>query len=92
MQSLPASRYAGASLLLSAPARGLRKDPSIAYPVGLEHDGCTLLQPFCPPYYKSMKDAVRAFVETKFGPDGSYLSYLAVRSSSLGRKDPCPAK
>src|SRR5262252_9345081 len=39
MQSLPASRYAGALPFLSAAARWLRKDPQIAYPVGLEQDG-----------------------------------------------------
>jgi len=48
------------------------KDPVIPYPLGLERDNRALLQPFCPPYYKSMEEAVRAFVETKFGGKGSY--------------------
>ena len=90
MQSLPASRYAGAPLLLSAPARWLRKDPLIAFPVGLERDGRVLLQPFCPPYYKSMKEAVCAFVETKFGPNGTYRS--GARQSSWRQADVCAAK
>jgi hypothetical protein len=72
MQSMPASRYAGASRVLSAAARWLGQDPQIAYPVGLEKDGQVLLQPLCPPYYESMGDAVRAFVASKFGPAGSY--------------------
>ncbi len=72
MQSMPASHYAGAPRFLSAPARWFGKDPLIAYPVGLEKDNGVLLKPFCPPYYKSMEDAVHAFVQTKFGADGSY--------------------
>jgi len=31
----------------------------------LERDGEVLLKPFCPPYYKSMADAVQAVVEIK---------------------------
>lgn len=72
MQSMPASRYAGAPRFLSALAGWFGKDPVIDYPVGLEQNKQPLLKPFCPPYYKSMEDAVRAFVETKFGADGAY--------------------
>lgn len=72
MQSMPASRYAGAPRFLSALAGWFGKDPVIDYPVGLEKDKQPLLKPFCPPYYKSMEDAVRAFVDTKFGPVGAY--------------------
>ena len=31
-----------------------------------------LLQPYCPPYYPSMKEAVRAVVEAKFGAQGLF--------------------
>jgi hypothetical protein len=72
MQSMAASRYAGAPRLLATLARWLGKDPLLEYPVGLERDDRVLLQPFCPPYYKSMEDAVRAFVQTKFGENGTY--------------------
>jgi len=72
MQLMPASRYAGAPRLLATLARWLGKDPVLEYPVGLERDNKVLLKPFCPPYYKSMEDAVQAFVETKFGADGTY--------------------
>jgi hypothetical protein len=72
MRPMPASRYAGAPQLLSALAGWLGKDPLLAYPVGLERDNQVLLQPFCPPYYTSMEDAVRAFVQTKFGAQGTY--------------------
>jgi hypothetical protein len=72
MHSMPASRYAGAPRFLSALARWFGREPLLAYPIGLEKDNRVLLKPFCPPYYKSMGNAVRAFVQTKFGADGTY--------------------
>lgn len=72
MQSMPASCYAGAPRLLATLARWFGKDPVLDYPVGLERDNLMLLKPFCPPYYKSMEEAVRAFVQAKFGEDGTY--------------------
>jgi hypothetical protein len=72
MQSMPASRYAGGPRVLSALANAFGRDPLLEYPIGLEKDNQVLLKPFCPPYHKSMEDAVRAFVETKFGTDGTY--------------------
>jgi hypothetical protein len=74
MQSMSASRYAGAPRLFATLARWLGKDPVLEYPAGLERDNQILLKPFCPPYYKSMEDAVAAFVQMKFGADGSYRS------------------
>ena len=72
MHSMPASRYTGAPGFLSTLARWFGRDPVLEYPVGLEKDDRVLLKPFCPPYYTSMEDAVRSFVQTKFGPDGIY--------------------
>jgi len=72
MGSMPATRYGGAPWFLSAPARWLGKDPAVPFPQGLEKNGQILLKPFCPPYYKSMEEGVRAFVEIKFGADGAY--------------------
>ncbi len=72
MQSMPASRYAGAPRILASLARWFGKDIVLEYPAGLEHNNQILLKPFCPPYYKSMQDAVRAFVQTKFGEEGTY--------------------
>ena len=45
-------------------------------PLGLEHDGEVLLKPYCPPYYKSMEEAVLSFVDTKFSriKDGAEAS------------------
>jgi hypothetical protein len=72
MQSMPASRYAGAPRVLSALARAFARDPLLEYPIGLEKDNRVLLKPFCPPYYESMEEAVHAFAQTKFGADGTY--------------------
>jgi hypothetical protein len=96
MQTMPASRYAGAPRFLSALARWFGKDPVLTYPVGLEKDNTILLKPFCPPYYASMGDAVRAFAQTKFGPEGSYRARAqesAWRDSALSAaKIPAPTE
>lgn len=90
MQSMPASRYAGAPRFLSALARWVRRDPQLEYPVGLERGGQVLLKPFCPPYYKSMEDAVNAFVQMKFGKDGAYRG--GTQQSSWREADACATK
>lgn len=69
---MTASRYAGVGPFFSAVARLFMHDPVVPYPLGLERGDKVLLRPFCPPYYKSMEEAVRAFVESKFGGKGSY--------------------
>ena len=74
MEQMRASRYLGAGPLVSLGMKLLRRDPIIPYPVGLERDGETLLKPFCPPYYSTMADAVRAVVEAKFGARGLFRS------------------
>jgi hypothetical protein len=90
MGSMPASRYAGASCLLRALAGWLGKDPPFSFPLGLERPDQVLLKPFCPPYYPSMEHAVRAFVETKFGADGSYRG--GTRQSAWQNPDACAAQ
>jgi hypothetical protein len=72
MEQMPASRYAGASWLPKLAMRFLKRDPIIPYPVGLERNGEVLLKPFCPPYFKSMAEAVKAVVEIKFGAGGVF--------------------
>ena len=72
MQTMPASRYVGAGWLPSLMMNLLRQNPAIPYPVGLERDGEILLKPFCPPYFPSMADAVRAVVHLKFGAPGIF--------------------
>jgi hypothetical protein len=90
MQSMGASRYAGAPRLLATLSRWLGKDLVLEYTVGLEQDNQVLLQPFCPPYYKSMKDAVRAFMQTKFGEDGTYRA--GTQQSAWRESASCAAK
>ena len=41
------------------------KDRSFPFALGLTVGGVDLIKPFCPPYYRSMEEAVRAFLEFK---------------------------
>jgi hypothetical protein len=77
MGQMPASQYLGAGKLVSLAMRLLKRDPGIPYPLGLELNGEVLLKPFCPPYYKSMTEAVRAVAEIKFGPQGVFRGHPA---------------
>lgn len=72
MGSMPGSRYAGAPRWMSFILGLLGRDQPYPYPIGLERDGAVLLKPFCPPYYPTMKAAVEALVEYKFGSRGVY--------------------
>jgi hypothetical protein len=74
MLQMPASRYVGAGWLSSLAMKGLKRNPLIPYPIGLERDGEVLLKPFCPPYHSSMTAAVRAVAEIKFGANGIFRS------------------
>jgi hypothetical protein len=60
MEPMPFSRAVG----LGPGTEGEMQIPS---PVGLEKDGEVLIRPYCPPYYRSMEEAVLAFVEYKCG-------------------------
>jgi hypothetical protein len=72
MQHMPASRYLGASRLAQLAAGVLGKDRPVPFAVGLERDGQVLIKAYCPPYYSTMGDAVRAVVAAKFGPSGVF--------------------
>ena len=72
MESMPASRYLGMNLLASLGSRLLGKDFPVSYPLALEREGEVLLKPFCPPYYSSMRAAVEAVVQLKFGSKGIF--------------------
>jgi hypothetical protein len=72
MSEMPASRYLGAGKLVSAVMGMMNKNPKVPFPVGLERNAEVLLKPFCPPYFKSMSDAVRAVAEIKFGQNGIF--------------------
>jgi hypothetical protein len=72
LQQMPASRYLGAGPVVSLAMNLLKRNPLVPYPVGLERNGEVLLKPFCPPWFDSMADAVRAVVEMKFGASGVF--------------------
>jgi hypothetical protein len=57
--SVTSSRLAG------LPSAG-PSDLPVPTPVGLEVDERILIKPFCPPYYRSMKEAVLAFLDYKY--------------------------
>ena len=58
METVPQSK------LLGLPPAA--NDLPMPTPVGLERDGTVLLRPFCPPYYRSIEEAVLAFVDYKY--------------------------
>jgi hypothetical protein len=72
LQTMAASRYAGANIILQTLLKLIGRDFPFPYAVGLEHNGQTLLHSWAPPYYPTMRAAVLAFVEHKFGPKGIY--------------------
>jgi len=80
MDTLPFSRTIGAGPLSTALLRLLGKDQPIPTAVGLERNGEVLIKPYCPPYYRTMEEAVLAFVESKYATgtgafrDGGTLS------------------
>ena len=72
MGKMTASKYLGASGFGEALMKLFGRNSDVPYALGLERDGKVLLQPYCPPYYASMKDAVRAVVDTKYGAQGLF--------------------
>jgi hypothetical protein len=74
MGAMPANEYVGAGWLPSLALKIMKRNPAVPYPLGLERDGEVLLKPFCPPYYHSMADAVRAVADIKFGAGGIFRS------------------
>jgi hypothetical protein len=74
MERMPASRYLGVGALTALGMKLLKRDVEIPYPVGLERHGEVLLKPFCPPYYPTMREAVQAVVDLKFGAAGVFRS------------------
>jgi hypothetical protein len=66
MEEIPFSRTIGARPLTRGLLRLLRKDLPVPTAVGLERDGEVLIKPFCPPYYRTMQEAVLAFVDYKY--------------------------
>lgn len=68
------SKTIGAGPLTTGLLRALGRNLLMPTAVGLEHRGEALLKPYCPPAYPSMRDAVLAFVDYKFGPGRGTLN------------------
>ena len=66
MQEIPFSRTIGAGTVTKGLMKTLNEDLPVPTAVGLEQDGEVLIKPFCPPYYRSMEEAVLAFVDYKY--------------------------
>jgi hypothetical protein len=75
MQQMRASNYLGVGKLVGLGMKLLKRNPDVPYAVGLEKGGKVLLKSFCPPYYSSMTEAVRAVAENKFGPNGIFREH-----------------
>lgn len=66
MDEIPLSRLTGAGRAAKLLMRKLGKDRPVPTAVGLEREGEVLVRPFCPPYYRDMREAVLAFVDYKY--------------------------
>ncbi|HJQ28852.1 MAG TPA: hypothetical protein VJ827_05900, partial [Rubrobacter sp.] len=71
MQEIPFSRTIGAGRVMRRLIRASGKDLPVPTAVGLEQDGEVLIKPFCPPYYRNMEESVLAFVDYKYGREGT---------------------
>lgn len=60
------SRISGVGPIIRALLKLFKKDGPVPTAVGLEQKGEILLKPFCPPYYRTMEEAVLAFVDYKY--------------------------
>jgi hypothetical protein len=66
MEAIPFSGTIGAGPVRRGLLKALGRDPSVPTAVGLEQDGQALIKPYCPPYYRTMEEAVLAFVDYKY--------------------------
>lgn len=66
MESIPFSKTIGAGALGRLLIRATGKELQVPVAVGLERGDQVLLKPFCPPYYRDMREAVRAFLDFKY--------------------------
>lgn len=81
--------------------RLLNQDKPIPHPLGLSLAGHDLLKPWCPPYYKTMEEAVHAFLKFKrenvnqaelsAAFDGSWKNPKEVQGQIPGFSDECIA-
>ncbi len=72
MKEMPATKFFGAAPIVQFFARMRGREVMAKFPIGLEVNGDVLLKPYIPPYYKSMREAVYAIAEEKFGSNGVF--------------------
>ncbi|MCX2745604.1 hypothetical protein OO013_17110 [Mangrovivirga sp. M17] len=73
MKEMNSTKYLGMGWFHSIMAKLLNKDQPVPLVTGLDDkDGTSLIKPFCPPNYPSMKEAVYAVVELKWGKKGIF--------------------
>lgn len=72
MGAMNVGSYLGANRLARGMMSLLGRNHKVPYALGLERGGQVLLQPYCPPYYPTMKEAVQAVVDAKFGAPGLF--------------------
>ncbi|MEO7298170.1 MAG: hypothetical protein ABI042_06285 [Verrucomicrobiota bacterium] len=80
MQTMPVSQYFGVNRFARVAFKILQKDLSISIPLALEKNGHPLLKPFCPPYFPTMRAAVEAVVNLKFGSGGAFDGKTGIAS------------
>jgi hypothetical protein len=85
---LPDTRILGMNALLRVGARLLGREIQVPTPIGLAREGEVLIRPYCPPHHASMRDAVLAFVESKYGPEGIFRA----ESSTGAWRDPAAVR
>ncbi|HSB09553.1 MAG TPA: hypothetical protein VLM38_08720 [Blastocatellia bacterium] len=69
---MSSSHYFGKGPVFEVAAKLLKRDLPVSFPLALEINGEPLLRAFCQPCYPTMRDAVMAVVERKFGPEGAF--------------------
>jgi hypothetical protein len=72
MERMPASKYLGVRGLPAIGMKLLGRDSEVPMPIGLERDGQSILKCYSPPHFPSMRAAVEAVVQHKFGPKGVF--------------------
>jgi hypothetical protein len=66
MEEVPFSRIIGAEPVTENSISAPGTDIPVPTAVGLERDGAVLIKPYSPPYYRTMEEAVLAFVDYKY--------------------------
>lgn len=92
LEQMPLTEFMAVPFPASAVSKITGKNPTMSYPVGLEHDGEVLLRSHSPPYFASMRAAVEAVLTEKFGPGGIYAGgepgVYRHRDAAEGWEDP----